>query len=163
MSEWWTYTLSDFLLFSARTYYRLIERYNQAIWPAQILAIALGLFLLTSLRSNKAWYGRVISGVLALIWVWVGVAFLWRRYANINWAVGYLVPLFVLEGIMLIWTGAAARELNFGTSRTPLRVVSGALLVVATLVYPVLAPLAGRSWQAAEVFGMAPDPTVVGT
>ena len=36
MSEWWTYTLSDFLLFSPRTYYRLFELYNDEIWPAQI-------------------------------------------------------------------------------------------------------------------------------
>ena len=43
MSEWWTYTLSDFLLFSPRTYYRLFEIYNAAIWPAQIVALGLGL------------------------------------------------------------------------------------------------------------------------
>ncbi len=36
MSEWWTYTLSDFLLFSARTYYRLFELYNRDVWPAQL-------------------------------------------------------------------------------------------------------------------------------
>ena len=43
MSEWWTYRLSDLLLFSPQTYYRLFELYNAAIWPAQVLAIALGL------------------------------------------------------------------------------------------------------------------------
>jgi hypothetical protein len=30
MSEWWTYTLSDFLLFSPRVYYRLFELHNRA-------------------------------------------------------------------------------------------------------------------------------------
>jgi hypothetical protein len=33
MSEWWTYRLTSFLLFSPRTYYRTIERYNLEIWP----------------------------------------------------------------------------------------------------------------------------------
>ena len=33
MSEWWTYTLSDFLLFSPRTYYRLFELHHRALWP----------------------------------------------------------------------------------------------------------------------------------
>ena len=28
MSEWWTYRPSDFLLFSARTYWRLFELHN---------------------------------------------------------------------------------------------------------------------------------------
>ena len=45
MSEWWTYTLSDFLLFSPRTYYRLFELYNAEIWPAQIVALTLGVVL----------------------------------------------------------------------------------------------------------------------
>jgi hypothetical protein len=42
MFEWWTYRFSDFLLFSADTYYRLFELYNQAIWPAHVLVVALG-------------------------------------------------------------------------------------------------------------------------
>jgi hypothetical protein len=31
---------------------------------------------------------------------------------------------------------------------------------VALLVYPLLAPLGGRAWAGAELFGLAPDPTV---
>ena len=46
MAEWWTYSISDFLLFSPRTYYRLFELYNADLWPAQILAILLGTALL---------------------------------------------------------------------------------------------------------------------
>ena len=45
MSEWWTYTLSDLQIFSARTYARLFETYNAAVWPAHVLALALGLLL----------------------------------------------------------------------------------------------------------------------
>jgi hypothetical protein len=48
MSEWWTYSLSDLLMFSARTYYRLFELYNLAIWPAQLLAGTLGVAILAS-------------------------------------------------------------------------------------------------------------------
>ena len=43
MSEWWTYHLSSFLLFSPHTYGRLIERYNAAIWPWQLAGLAAGL------------------------------------------------------------------------------------------------------------------------
>ena len=43
MSEWWTYCLSDFLMFSPRTYHRLFELANADIWPLQIVAIAAGL------------------------------------------------------------------------------------------------------------------------
>lgn len=86
MSEWWTYTLSDFLLFSARTYYRLFEIYNSEIWPAQILAIALGIATLVCLFRTKAWQGRVVTTILAVCWLWVAWAFHIERYATINWA-----------------------------------------------------------------------------
>ena len=46
MSEWWSYSLSDFLMFSPRTYYRLFELYNLALWPWHIAGLALGLVVL---------------------------------------------------------------------------------------------------------------------
>jgi hypothetical protein len=36
-------------------------------------------------------------------------------------------------------------------------------LLAVALLYPVLAPLAGRPWSAAEVIGIAPDPTAIAT
>ena len=41
--------------------------------------------------------------------------------------------------------------------------VGRALLAGALIGYPLLAPLMGRPWFAAEIFGIAPDPTAVGT
>ena len=54
MSEWWTYSLSDFLMFSPRTYYRLFELYNAAIWPAQLVAIALGVAILRAVAPRRS-------------------------------------------------------------------------------------------------------------
>ena len=46
MSDWLSYAPQDFLLFSPRVYYRLIELHNEALWPLQVAALALGLLLL---------------------------------------------------------------------------------------------------------------------
>src|SRR5688572_19350147 len=103
MSEWWTYSLSDFLLFAPRTYYRLFELYNAAIWPAQIVALALGgaILLLLAWRG-PVWRGRVVAALLALCWLWIGWAFLLERYARINWAAEYLALGFALEALLLL-------------------------------------------------------------
>jgi hypothetical protein len=164
MPEWWTYRLSDFLLFSPRTYYRLIERYNEAIWPAQVLMLAVGSWMLVALRRSRHWYGTACSGLLALQWTWVGLMFLWRRYASINWAAAYFVPLFGLEALLLVWLGVVRRRLTptSVTSATKSRWGSG-LLLLSVIIYPVLAPLGGRRWEAAEVMGLAPDPTAIAT
>ena len=45
MSEWWTYRLSDFLLFAPRTYWRQFELMNLQWWPLQPLLLAAGVLI----------------------------------------------------------------------------------------------------------------------
>jgi hypothetical protein len=165
MEEWWSYSLSDLLLFSPRTYYRMLERYNEALWPAQLLTLALGIGILVLLRRPSPKQGRIIAGILALLWVWVAWAFLLGRYATINWAMRYVAPLFVLEALLLVWWGVIGGKLSFAVeTRARARArVGAALFILGLLVYPALATIFGRPWQQAEVFGIAPDPTVIAT
>ena len=163
MPEWWTYTFSDFLLFSPRTYYRLIERHNVATWPWQIATLGLGLVIAAMLRRAAPWQGRAISAVLAALWTWVAWAFVWRRYVPINWAASYLVWLLVIEVLLLVWTGVIRGELRFRGRRDAAATLGIALFILALALHPMLAPLLGRGWRQAEIFGIAPDPTVVAT
>jgi hypothetical protein len=163
MPDWWTYTLSDFLLFSPRTYYRMLERHNESVWPAHILTMLLGVALAGLVRRSSQWQGRVISGTLALLWLWMTWAFLWQRYTGINWAVTYLIPLFALEVLLLLWVGVVRNGLGFQLHASMLGILGGGLFLMGLLLYPILAPLLGRGWSTAEVFGVAPDPTVLGT
>ena len=163
MQDWWGYTLSDFLLFSPRTYYRMIERHNEAVWPAQLLTTAFGVGILGALRKPSPRQGRIIAGVLALLWMWVAWTFLLQRYATINWAIKYIVPLFVLEALLLVWWGVIGGKLGFAVKPGMSGKLGAALFVLAILVYPALAVIMGWPWKRAEVFGVAPDPTVVGT
>ena len=160
MSEWWTYRLSDFLLFSPRTYRRLFELYNEAIWPGHVLALLLAFVLIACLLRGGQ--GRIVAAILAAAWLWVAWAFHLERYATINWAAPWLAAGFAVEGALL--AGYAA------TGRLVLPRPAGAagwaglgLIFFAALAQPFLAPLSGRGWSAAEVFGIAPDPTAVAT
>jgi hypothetical protein len=163
MPEWWTYTLSDFLLFSPRTYYRLIERHNEALWPGQVAAFGLGLVVVGLLRRPNARQERMISAILATLWAWVAWAFVWRRYATINWAAKYLLWLFAIEVLLLVWIGVIREGPRFGWRRDTPGILGSALLILSLVLYPAFAPLLGRGWRQAELFGVAPDPTVLGT
>jgi hypothetical protein len=164
MPEWWSYTLSDFLLFSPRTYYRLLERYNEAVWPAHLVMLGLGLLVLAVLRRRSAgWQGSAIFFILALIWGWVSWAFLWKRYASINWAAVYFLPLFSLQVLLLGWNGIFRRRLTFQVTSGAAQVTGITLFLFSLFCYPALALLAGRSWHEAEAFGIAPDPTAIAT
>jgi hypothetical protein len=163
MSEWWSYTLTDFLLFSPRVYYRLIELYNQSFWPVAIVSLGLGLaFLVLLVRPTRAGH-RLISAVLGALWIWIGWAFFWERYASINWASVYVAPMFGLQGVALLWAGAVNGQIKFVPNRKIPDVVALALYCFSLIGYPFLAALLGRTWLAAEIFGLAPDPTALAT
>lgn len=162
MSEWWTYSLSDFLLFSPRVYYRLLELHNRALWPAHLLAAALGLAILLMLLRPVRGRERGIAALLGVLWLWIAWSFVLERYATINWAALYVVPAFVLQGLLLL--GMAARGgLAFAAVRTGCDAAGIGLFALALAGYPLLAAAMGRPWAAAELLGIAPDPTAVAT
>jgi hypothetical protein len=165
MSEWWTYTLSDFLLFSPHTYYRLFEIYNAAIWPVQLAAIGLGLAILVLLLRPAAQppRTRAIAAVLAACWIWVAIAFHAHRYATINWAAVYFAWAFGLEAALWIWIAFGGGRLTFERPVGLGGRVGVGIFLFALAVAPLAAPLLGRGWKSAEVFGVAPDPTVLAT
>lgn len=150
MSEWATYTLSDFLMFSARTYYRLIELYNLDVWPMHLLAATMGIALVI-----LAWRGgRIAPVVMGLCWIWVAWAFHAERYATINTAAPFFAAGFAIQGVLLMFVG----RLMATYDRVAFGLLSGTLFG-----YPLLALASGRPWQQAEMFGIAPDPTVAVT
>jgi hypothetical protein len=154
VSEWSTYSLSDLLMFSARTYFRLLELYNRATWPLHLLAAGAGVALVLCAQRTDARSGRVAAIVLGLCWLWVAWAFHAERYATINTAAPYFAAGFAIQGALLLFAG----NLPANPDRTGL-----VLLLFALLGYPLLAPLSGRPWPQTEVFGMAPDPTAAAT
>ncbi|HYG88758.1 MAG TPA: DUF6064 family protein [Azospirillum sp.] len=163
MSEWWTYALSDFLLFSPRTYHRLFELYNAAIWPGHVLAIALGLAVAALLGTGGPWRGRVVSAILAACWLWVAWGFLYTRYATINWAAVYMAAAFAAEALLLVLAGVLGGRLGFRTRGSWVGRAGLGLVLFALLVQPLGVRLTGRPWSQTELFGVAPDPTVVAT
>jgi hypothetical protein len=163
MSEWWTYRLSSFLLFSPRTYHRLFELYNQAIFPAQALALGLGLWILFSRWRGSGGPQRSIPAILAACWLFVAVAFLALRYASINFAAVHFAWAFGLEAALLVGLGVVRRGLAFDRPTGMVAGVGMVMFAFALLVEPLAGPLLGRGWRQVEVFGVAPDPTAVAT
>lgn len=163
MGEWWTYRPQDFLMFSPRVYARLFELTNADAWPAQPLLVAAVLaWALAAWRrpgALPAASARTALLGLAAAWAWVGWDFVANRFAPVNWPAAAAAWLFGAQALAL---GVLAwRPPRFAL---PARRQAGLVLVVAgALLWPLLAPLAGRPWAQAEVFGLAPAPTVVVT
>lgn len=163
MSAWWTYRLEDFLLFAPRVYRRMFELHNEAVWPLHIPALLLGAAILAWTVRRHPWSDRAIPAVLAGLWLWVAWSFLWQRYAAINWAAAYVAPAFAIQALLLAWIGGVLGRQHFAARRTAPGVIGLALFLYALVLHPLTAGLAGRPLRAAEVFGIAPDPTAIAT
>lgn len=159
MSEWWTYRLSDFLMFSPQVYFRLFELQNGAWLPGPWIALALGVsVLLLATRGGTA--ARMAGGVLAAALLFVAWTFFARRYAQIHLGGVYLAVVFALQGALLLIAAARGRftVLPGAAGRAGL-----ALAALAIVGWPLLVPLQGRPWMQSEIFGLAPDPTAAAT
>src|SRR5262247_567909 len=140
MSEWWTYRLSNFLLFSPRTYYRLFELYNSEIWPGQVLALLVGLAMLALIRNPGPWQSRVISALLGASWLWVAWAYHYARYASINWAATYLAAAFAIEALLLFVVGLVGRGLVLRREFHWIGWAGVGLVVFAVAAQPLIGP-----------------------
>jgi hypothetical protein len=149
-------------MFAPRLYWRLFESLNQSLWPAPLLGVALALAWLTWFaRRGLDAAPRASALLLGLCWLAVAWLFLWLRYAPINWAAEFFAVGFALQALGLwVWAGVGRPR----PCTWPLRRHAGiGLLLWALLGHPLLAGFSGRPWSQAEIFGLAPDPTAIGT
>ncbi len=109
----------------------------------------------------------LMLSLLAAAWALVAVAFLWQGLTPIFWAAEAAVWAFGLQALgwlMLAWLaqGGTASGRVWPLTAEPRRLLIGSVMASAALgLHPLLAPLSGRPWQQAELFGLAPDPTVI--
>jgi hypothetical protein len=163
MSEWWTYTLSDLQSFSLSTYYRLFERYNAAVWPAPLVAFALGLAAMALLLGRGPRRGRIVAAILAASWLWVAIAFHATRYSTIHRAASGFAWGFGLEAVLLFGIGVLRGGLVLERPVDAVGRAGFAVFAFALFLQPLAGVLLGRSWRQIEIFGVAPDPTAVAT
>ena len=163
MADWLTYTASDFLLFTPRTYYRLFELYNQDIWPAHLLSLFCGILAFALLWRGRHADGGIVVAILAAAFLWISWAYFFERYQTINWSARYFALGFIAQAVLLGFVGPSKRKLFLRPTRMRRR-IGLALFFFALVLQPLIGPLLlERPWPQAEIFGMTPDPTMVAT
>ena len=70
--------------FTTAQFFAVFQIYNEAVWPAQIVAYLLGIIVIVLAIRQYRLSGRVISGILALFWMWIGVLYHMIHFSPIN-------------------------------------------------------------------------------
>ena len=161
IDNWRSYRLEDFIPFTPEVYFRLIERVNEAWWPVQFVAIALGLVVLILAFRGKS---RLALALLAPAWAFCGVVFHLQYYAEINVAASWFGYMFITQAILLLVLAAATSKPD--PSRRPDRwrmSIGVAITVVGLLPWPLFSLMSSGDWSQSEYFALHPDPTALFT
>ena len=161
MSEWWSYRLSDLILFSPDVYYRTFALYHHRIWPAHLgLLAGLVLAAIAIRRAHEpVTCGRIVTLLFAAAWIWCAFAFHLGSYSSINWAARYFAGAFTLQAIVLLWLGARGK-VHLDPAAVRLGMIAVAIVL---LTAPIAGLLTGRAWDQVELMALTPDPTAVAT
>lgn len=161
MNAWTSYRLQDFIPFTAEVYFRLLERMSETFWPLHLLTLALGSATLALALRHRT---RLACLLPAPLWAFVAVAFFFQRYAELNWAGGYVGYAFIAQAVLLVVMALTGWGMDKAPRSTSPPVILGtAIALFGLIVMPLIAPLSGDSWYQAEVFGIHADPTAVTT
>lgn len=157
IGEFGGYTLDRFIPFTAEVYFRLFERLNDVPAP-----VRLGLPLAGVAVAILALRGRLRPTAALLATAFVATAWLYqfRLYAELTPVGTVFGGLFLAQTIAVTAWGVLARAAPAPRSAI-VTAASLALVAAGLLVWPLLAPATGQPWRAAQLFGLAPDPTVV--
>lgn len=151
------------LPFTAEILFASFAQYNRAWWPLPLLALALALAAIALTLRPVRHGGRATGALLALAWVWVGVGYHILHFAAIDFAAPLYGAAFVLEGLLLAWTGVARCKLAFRFDGDLPGWCGLVLALAATLPLPLADALTGHGWQSLRLVGLAPGPTAAFT
>jgi hypothetical protein len=147
------------LPFSDAQFIQVFAVYNEAIWPAQVIAYVLAAGMLVALARGAS---RLVTAGLGLMWLWTGIAYHWLHFTGINNAAWVFGALFVLQGLLLVWAGLSSR-LRFGSGEGLAGVLAWSFIAYAAILYPALGVLTGHGYPRLPMFGVTPCPVVIYT
>jgi hypothetical protein len=153
------------LPFTSAQFLDVFAAYNNAIWPTQIAAYGLGFLSVATLFSPGIAADRIIAAVLALMWVWTGIAYHWLHFSSVNPAAWVFGAAFVLQGVIFVIAGTmlSRMRLRFGPTSNFSGFAGLAFILYAAVIYPLLGISLGHSYPRAPLFGVTPCPVTIFT
>ncbi|MHB8773352.1 MAG: DUF6064 family protein [Syntrophales bacterium] len=148
--------------FTVEHFFAVFARYNEAVWPMQILLNLLAIAVIVMLFRPRQYSGRAIAAVLSLFWAWMAVAYHFSFFAAINPAAWLFGSVFLMGALYLAWVGVLKNNLRFALGGDIRRWLGGLLILFALAIYPLLGSLFGHHYPAMPTFGL-PCPTTIFT
>ena len=92
----------------------VFARYNTSVWPAQLFLYAVGILAISLTLQRKGDFSKIVSLVLAILWIWMGLVYHWWFFSTINPAALIFALFFVVQGVLFFFAGVWKNDLGFG-------------------------------------------------
>jgi len=150
------------LPFSVDQFLGVFRRYNEAVWPAQWGLVLLAAVALAMAVRGRPGRGRVVSAILAFLWLWMALVYHLAFFARVNGAAVAFAAAFVVQGLLFAWVAWRGVDPSYRPPSPAARGVGAAIIAYGLVVYPVLGYFLGHRYPAAPTFGV-PCPTTIVT
>lgn len=149
------------LSFNTEEFLLVLESYNLAIWPLQIVAYLLGIFALVFLFKPTKYSPKIVLAILSFLWLFNGIVFCFFYWAPLKFA--YIFGIFCsLQGILFLYSLIKSDiEIDY---RTNTYALIGILFVIYAMIgYQIFGYYLGHIYPKLFAFGLAPCPTTIFT
>ena len=148
--------------FTNEQFLEVFAAYNRAVFPMQLVLVSAALVaIFLSIRPNKI-SGKAVTTILAFFWLWMGVVYHLLFFSSINRGAIFFGLFFILQSLILFYTGVLKDKLSFGFHYGWKGMVGALLILFALVIYPLLGLLFGHIYPQSPTFGL-PCPTTIFT
>lgn len=140
----------------------VIAKYNNAVWPMQIVFYLLAIIAVFFIFRQNRYSSKIISAILGGFWLWMGIAYHWTFFTEINPVARIFGAVFVLEGILFLYYSLIKNNLSFRFNKSVRDYIGIGLISVGLLVYPIIGYIVGHRFPENPTFGL-PCPTTIFT
>lgn len=146
------FTLDQFL--------EVFKNYNETVFPAQIILYLIGFIAIYLIIKPASISNKIISGLLAFFWLWMGIVYHFIFFTTINNAAYIFGTTFILQAVLFLTYGVFKNKLSFSFHSNIYGLTGIVLILFALIIYPILGYFLGHVYPSSPTFGL-PCPTTI--
>ena len=148
--------------FTVEQFMEVFKNYNTAVFPMPVIFYLIGIAAIYFAVNKYIWSDKIITIILALLWLWMGIVYHLIFFTTINKAAYLFGALYIIQGVLLAYFTFLNNRLSFNFHPDIYGLTGSALIVFAMIIYPVIGYFSGHVYPSSPTFGL-PCPTTIFT
>ena len=150
------------LSFSIEEFLLVLESYNLAIWPLQIIAYLLVISTLYFSFKPTRYSPQIVLAILSFFWLFNGIVFCFLYWAPTH-IFGYIFGIScILQGLLFLY-GIKTADIAVGYRHNSYTLTGILFVLYAILGYQLLGYFIGHTYPKFFAVGLVPCPTTIFT